>query len=162
MAPNSLGEIIKRFAFLLWQKPVVARRAQFTNGLPTEACRERITPKRPATQKKSRSLLEASLLLLRSEKSASLKPSDRRPFQNNTIGSITNGDSTARNKVEAQRIESWLHSQISELGTTTIAKVAGVNKSTVSRWRESLLPNMSLLLAILISNRPGEKGDFEA
>ncbi|EPJ3875425.1 TPA: transcriptional regulator, partial [Klebsiella pneumoniae] len=25
-----------------------------------------------------------------------------------------------------------------------------------------LLPNMSLLLAILISNRPGEKGDFEA
>ncbi|HBR6770729.1 TPA: transcriptional regulator, partial [Klebsiella pneumoniae subsp. pneumoniae] len=23
-------------------------------------------------------------------------------------------------------------------------------------------PNMSLLLAILISNRPGEKGDFEA
>ena len=33
---------------------------------------------------------------------------------------------------------------------------------TSSRWRESLLPNMSLLLAILISNRPGEKGDFEA
>ncbi|MHB4217803.1 CII family transcriptional regulator, partial [Klebsiella pneumoniae] len=25
-----------------------------------------------------------------------------------------------------------------------------------------LLPNMSLLLAILISNRTGEKGDFEA
>ncbi|MFK2867158.1 transcriptional regulator, partial [Klebsiella pneumoniae] len=25
-----------------------------------------------------------------------------------------------------------------------------------------LLPNMSLLLAILISNRPGDKGDFEA
>ncbi|MHB4739899.1 CII family transcriptional regulator, partial [Klebsiella pneumoniae] len=25
-----------------------------------------------------------------------------------------------------------------------------------------MLPNMSLLLAILISNRPGEKGDFEA
>ncbi|HBY7386759.1 TPA: CII family transcriptional regulator [Klebsiella pneumoniae] len=64
--------------------------------------------------------------------------------------------STTRNKVEARRIESWLHSQIAELGTTNIAKVAGVNKSTVSRWRESLL------LAILISNRPGEKGDFEA
>ncbi|MBZ6644487.1 MULTISPECIES: CII family transcriptional regulator [Klebsiella/Raoultella group] len=72
------------------------------------------------------------------------------------------GTSTARNKLEAQRIESWLHSQISELGTTNIAKVAGVNKSTVSRWRENLLPNMSMLLAILISNRPGEKGDFEA
>ena len=65
--------------------------------------------------------------------------------------------STTRNKVEARRIESWLHSQIAELGTTNIAKVAGVNKSTVSRWRESLLP-----LAILISNRTGEKGGFEA
>ncbi|STT86291.1 bacteriophage CII family protein [Klebsiella pneumoniae] len=40
--------------------------------------------------------------------------------------------STTRNKVEARRIESWLHSQIAELGTTNIAKVAGVNKSTVS------------------------------
>jgi hypothetical protein len=68
--------------------------------------------------------------------------------------------STTRNKVEA-RIESWLHSQIAELGTTNIAKVAGVNKSTVSRWRESCC-RMSLLLAILISNRTGEKGDFEA
>lgn len=70
--------------------------------------------------------------------------------------------STARNKTEALRIESWLHSQMAELGTTNIAKVAGVNKSTVSRWRGKLLPNMSLLLAILISNRAGEKGDFEA
>ncbi|MFB5077427.1 CII family transcriptional regulator [Raoultella sp. C349492] len=70
--------------------------------------------------------------------------------------------SMTRNKVEARRIESWLHSQISEVGATAIAKVAGVNKSTVSRWRESLLPNMALLLAILISNRSGEKGDFEA
>ncbi|WP_159873649.1 MULTISPECIES: CII family transcriptional regulator [unclassified Raoultella] len=72
------------------------------------------------------------------------------------------GTSTARNKLEARRIESWLHSQIAELGATKIAEVAGVNKSTVSRWRENLLPNMSMLLAILISNRPGEKGDFEA
>ncbi|MET6784786.1 CII family transcriptional regulator [Klebsiella pneumoniae] len=71
--------------------------------------------------------------------------------------------STTRNKSGgSQDDRSWLHSQIAELGTTNIAKVAGVNKSTVSRWRESLLPNMSLLLAILISNRPGEKGDFEA
>ncbi|MDU5433488.1 MAG: CII family transcriptional regulator [Klebsiella pneumoniae] len=67
-----------------------------------------------------------------------------------------------RGRITPTKIESWLHSQIAELGTTNIAKVAGVNKSTVSRWRESLLPNMSLLLAILISNRPGEKGDFEA
>ncbi|EFO3461598.1 CII family transcriptional regulator [Escherichia coli] len=69
---------------------------------------------------------------------------------------------TTRNKLEARRIESWLHSQIAELGTTKIAEVAGVNKSTVSRWRENLLPNMSLLLAILISNRDGVNGDFEA
>ncbi|HAU5603718.1 MULTISPECIES: CII family transcriptional regulator [Citrobacter] len=70
--------------------------------------------------------------------------------------------STTRNNVEARRIESWLHRQIAEMGTTTIAQVAGVNKSTVSRWRENLLPNMSLLLAILISNRDEVKGDFEA
>ena len=70
--------------------------------------------------------------------------------------------STARNKLEARRIESWLHSQLADLGVTDIARQAGVNKSTVTRRKENLLPNMSLLLAILISNRPGEKGDFEA
>jgi len=70
--------------------------------------------------------------------------------------------STTRNKAEARRIESWLHSQIAELGATRIAELLGVNKSTVSRWRENLVPNMSLLLAILISNREGMKGDFEA
>ncbi|CCS30228.1 MULTISPECIES: CII family transcriptional regulator [Enterobacteriaceae] len=69
---------------------------------------------------------------------------------------------TTRNKLEARRIESWLHSQIAELGTTKIANVAGVNKSTVTRWRENLLPNMSLLLAILMSLREETKGDFEA
>lgn len=70
--------------------------------------------------------------------------------------------SITRNKAEARRIESWLHRQIAELGTTRIAEVIGVNKSTVSRWRENLVPNMSLLLAILISNRDVVKGDFEA
>ncbi|HAT2327071.1 TPA: transcriptional regulator [Citrobacter freundii] len=71
-------------------------------------------------------------------------------------------NSITRNKAEARRIESWLHRQIAELGTTRIAEVIGVNKSTVSRWRENLVPNMSLLLAILISNRDEVKGDFEA
>lgn len=70
--------------------------------------------------------------------------------------------SITRNKAEARRIESWLHRQIAELGTTRIAEVIGVNKSTVSRWRENLVPNMSLLLAILISNREEVKGRFEA
>jgi hypothetical protein len=64
---------------------------------------------------------------------------------------------TTRNKAEARRIESWVQRQIADLGTG-IAEVAGVNKSTVSRWRENLVPNMSLLLAILISNRDGVKG----
>ncbi|MFO3906239.1 CII family transcriptional regulator [Enterobacter hormaechei] len=70
--------------------------------------------------------------------------------------------STARNKLEARRIESWLHSQLADLGVTDVARQAGVNKSTVSRWKENLLPNMSLLLAILFSSRDGVKGDFEA
>ena len=69
---------------------------------------------------------------------------------------------TTRNKAEARRIESWVQRKIADLGTTRIAEVAGINKSTVSRWRENLVPNMSLLLAILISNRDGVKGDFEA
>ncbi|MCL5500475.1 lambda phage CII family protein [Escherichia coli] len=69
---------------------------------------------------------------------------------------------TTRNKLEARRIESWLHSQITEMGTTNVAKVAGVNKSTVSRWRENLVPNMSLLLAILLAHRESGKGDMEA
>ncbi|HAT2174126.1 MULTISPECIES: CII family transcriptional regulator [Citrobacter] len=69
---------------------------------------------------------------------------------------------TARNNVEARRIESWLQREMADIGITDIAQEAGVNKSTVSRWRENLLPNMSLLLAILFSNRDGVKGDFEA
>ncbi|PQQ59998.1 transcriptional regulator [Klebsiella pneumoniae] len=70
--------------------------------------------------------------------------------------------STTRNKVEARRIESWLHSQIAELGTTNIAKVAGVKKSTVSRGRGSLPPNQAPRLAIVMSYRTGGEGDFEA
>ena len=72
------------------------------------------------------------------------------------------GTLTTRNNVEARRIESWVQRKIADLGTTRIAEVAGINKSTVSRWRENLVPNMSLLLAILISSRDGVKGDFEA
>lgn len=33
--------------------------------------------------------------------------------------------SITRNKAEARRIESWLHRQIAELGTTRIAEVTG-------------------------------------
>lgn len=70
--------------------------------------------------------------------------------------------SIARNISEARRIESWLNGQMVELGITSLAKLAGVNKSTVSRWRENLVPNMSLLLAILLAHRESGKGDMEA
>lgn len=70
--------------------------------------------------------------------------------------------STTRNKLEARRIESWLQRQVAECGVGNIALQAGVNKSTVSRWREKLVPNMSLLLAILLANRESAKGDMEA
>ena len=64
---------------------------------------------------------------------------------------------TTRNKAEARRIESWVQRQIADLGTARIAEVAGINKSTVSRWRENLVPNMSLLLAILIMALAGNR-----
>jgi hypothetical protein len=162
MAPNSLGEIIKKI-----RVPVVAEACGCSPRAIYKWIANGSLPRTDYTDEtnyaeKSLSLLAASLLLLRSGKSASLKPPNQRPFQTTPEEVSQMESSTTRNKVEARRIESWLHSQIAELGTTNIAKVAGVNKSTVSRWRESLLPNMSLLLAILISNRPGEKGDFEA
>lgn len=70
--------------------------------------------------------------------------------------------SIARNTSEARRIESWLHNQIAELGATKIANVAGVNKSTVTRWRHNLVPNAALLLFSLFYLKGQGKGDFEA
>lgn len=67
---------------------------------------------------------------------------------------------TARNSAEARRIESWLQREMADIGITGIALEAGVNKSTVSRWRENLLPNMSILLAILFKNRVEAKGEY--
>lgn len=67
---------------------------------------------------------------------------------------------TTRNNAEARRIESWLQREIAGIGVTNIAREAGVNKSTVCRWRENLLPNMSILLAIVFKRRMELKGEY--
>lgn len=70
--------------------------------------------------------------------------------------------STARNKLEARRIESWLRNQIAEVGATNIANVVGVNKTTVTRWRDNVVPITALLLSGLFYLKDQTKGDFEA
>jgi len=58
-------------------------------------------------------------------------------------------DTTSRNKHSARHIESWLHSQIAMRGASNIAKELGVDKSQITRWKETLLPRMAMLLAVL-------------
>lgn len=55
--------------------------------------------------------------------------------------------STARNK--ARNIESQLLNKIAARGVTEVAAAVGVDKSQVSRWKESFIPRMSMLLAVL-------------
>lgn len=54
---------------------------------------------------------------------------------------------TARNKARA--IESKLLNKIAVRGVTNVAEAIGVDKSQVSRWKEALIPRMSMLLAVL-------------
>lgn len=54
---------------------------------------------------------------------------------------------TTRNKARA--IESKLLSKIAIRGVANIAESIGVDKSQITRWKESLLPRMSMLLAVL-------------
>lgn len=58
-------------------------------------------------------------------------------------------DTTSRNKHSARHIESWLHSQIAMRGASNVAKALGVDKSQITRWKETLLPRMAMLLAVL-------------
>lgn len=58
-------------------------------------------------------------------------------------------NSTTRNKRNAQKIESWLLNQIALRGATNVAKAIGVDKSSVTRWKEQFLPRMAMLLAVL-------------
>lgn len=55
--------------------------------------------------------------------------------------------STARNKARA--IESQLLNKIAVRGVTEVAAAIGVDKSQVSRWKESFIPKMSMILAVL-------------
>ncbi|NIY47303.1 CII family transcriptional regulator [Cedecea colo] len=54
---------------------------------------------------------------------------------------------TTRNKARA--IESKLLSKIAIRGVANVAELIGVDKSQITRWKESLLPRMSMLLAVL-------------
>ncbi len=55
----------------------------------------------------------------------------------------------ANTRKEALRIECALLNKIALLGVSTIAKSVGVNASQITRWKESLIPKMSMLLAVL-------------
>lgn len=52
-----------------------------------------------------------------------------------------------RNK--ARNIESQLLNKIALRGVTEVAEAIGVDKSQISRWKETLIPRMSMLLAVL-------------
>ncbi|EFV42436.1 MULTISPECIES: CII family transcriptional regulator [Hafniaceae] len=54
---------------------------------------------------------------------------------------------TTRNKARA--IESKLLNKIAVRGVANIAEAVGVDKSQISRWKEALIPRMSMLLAVL-------------
>lgn len=54
---------------------------------------------------------------------------------------------TTRNKARA--IESKLLNKIAMRGAGNVAEMIGVDKSQITRWKESLLPRMSMLLAVL-------------
>lgn len=55
--------------------------------------------------------------------------------------------STTRNTARA--IESKILNKIALMGVTSVAHAVGVDKSQVSRWKETFIPKMSLLLAVL-------------
>lgn len=58
-------------------------------------------------------------------------------------------DTTSRNKHSARQIESWLLNQMAIRGTAKIARAMGLDKSSLCRWKENMLPKVSMLLAEL-------------
>ena len=58
-------------------------------------------------------------------------------------------NTTTRNKPQARKIESWLLNQIALRGTTNVAKAIGMDKSGITRWKETMLPKVAMLLAVL-------------
>lgn len=58
-------------------------------------------------------------------------------------------DLTTRNKTSARNIESWILDRIAILGTTRVAEHMGVNKSSVSQWKQHYIPRMAALLEFI-------------
>lgn len=56
---------------------------------------------------------------------------------------------TAKTRNDARHIESTLLNKIALKGVSSIAAAVGVNPSQVTRWKESLVPRMAMLLAVL-------------
>lgn len=54
-----------------------------------------------------------------------------------------------RNKDNARRIESWLLNRIAMIGGNKVAEAIGVDNSQITRWKDSWLPKMAMLLAVL-------------
>ena len=55
-------------------------------------------------------------------------------------------NTTTRNKDQARKIESWILNQIVIHGASNVAKALGMDKSGITRWKESMLPKLSMLL----------------
>ncbi len=55
----------------------------------------------------------------------------------------------AKTRKDALRIESALLNKIAAKGVSTIANAIGVNASQITRWKDSLIPRMSMILAVL-------------
>jgi len=58
-------------------------------------------------------------------------------------------NTTTRNKAQARKIESWILNQIAMKGASNVAKAVGIDKSGITRWKETMIPKMALLLAEL-------------
>lgn len=58
-------------------------------------------------------------------------------------------NTTTRNKSQARKIESWLLNQIAMRGASKVAVAIGMDKSGITRWKETMLPKVAMLLAVL-------------
>ncbi|MFZ4835906.1 CII family transcriptional regulator [Rouxiella sp. Mn2063] len=52
-------------------------------------------------------------------------------------------------RTQAQKIESALLNKIAMKGSAEIAAAIGIDRSQITRWKESWLPKFSMLLAVL-------------
>ena len=56
---------------------------------------------------------------------------------------------TTRNKSQARKIETWLLNQIAMRGASKVAAAIGMDRSGMTRWKETMLPRLAMLLAVL-------------